>query len=81
MSREIIKKECEMKQIDKRMKCPFYKSTYRNFIYCEGIAEELSGTAAMFDNSHQKNEYIKNFCGCHCWKGCSIAQAIMEKYD
>lgn len=41
----------------------------------------MLSTAASFKNKRDRDEYIKDFCGSHCWQGCAIAQANLQKYD
>ncbi len=70
-----------MERIELRFKCPFFISLYRNNIYCEPIGEDMLSTAASFKNKRDRDEYIKDFCGSHCWQGCAIARANLQKYD
>lgn len=70
-----------MPRIDMDIKCPFYKRVYRSFIYCDPIGEEMHHTAACFRNTAERNNYINDFCATHCWQGCAVAQACMERYD
>ena len=70
-----------MERIDKRFKCPFFKTIYRNNIYCAPIGEDMDSTAASFGSKKDRDNYINNFCGTHCWTGCAIAQDCIKKFD
>lgn len=70
-----------MERIEKTIKCPFFRGVYRKFIYCDPTGEGMAGTAASFETMAQRNEYISNFCGTHCWKGCVTAQLCLQKFE
>lgn len=68
-------------RIDTRIICPFYVTTYRHLIFCAPVAENGDKTANILKNSEYRNMYIDDFCASHCWKGCRIAQTLLQKYE
>lgn len=58
--------------------CPYYESCEKNKIKCAKVIPESRITTIEFTSKSKRIEYQENFCFCHCWRGCVIAQ-ISEK--
>ncbi len=62
--------------------CPYFnKEEIKrgcSMLTCKPFAEGLLSTNLYFKNKEEKQAYMRSFCCCHCWKGCSLAIAIYE---
>jgi hypothetical protein len=71
-----------MDKIVANVKCPYFlgdniKSLRIN---CESCNEESVMSTLTFKTNKKRDEYIRDFCACGCWKGCVVARMIEEKY-
>ena len=59
--------------------CPYYHKTIGNNIFCEcfsGDDKFITDECRIkqsFRNKEQRNDFIKKYCGCFDYTGCSIA--------
>ena len=61
------------------IKCPFYLTEKKNYIYCEGF---LKGTSMItaFSDAAAKREHIRGFCFLADGGSCPMAVNLYEKY-
>lgn len=69
-----------MQRICSKIKCPYFRNIARTRIICEGITERVEFTPMPFKDRKDMTEYIDDFCGSECWRGCPLAEMIEKKY-
>ena len=58
-------------------KCPFYKGEQGIYIFCEGIAPDVSLRLAFGNGAKAYREA----CCCKDWRSCIVAQMLERKYE
>lgn len=69
-----------MNGIDKVVKCPYYRSSNKLRVKCEGMVEESCACTMNFRTPEERKNYMRDFCCCRAWQGCALARVIGEKY-
>ena len=67
-----------MQRIDMKIICPYFKTTARHNICCDGIDGRIEASISRFKSLADRNEFIRDFCASGCWEGCPVAAAIEE---
>lgn len=60
-------------------KCPFFKSSGKRKITCEGITDDCV-TCLTFVSQHKRNLHREVFCDAR-YKNCEIFKMLLEKYE
>lgn len=60
-------------------KCPFFISSGRKNIRCEGITDDCS-TTLMFISEEARNIFRRTYCNTS-YENCALFKMIMGKYD
>lgn len=63
---------------DVEAKCPFFKSSGKRKISCEGITDECT-TCLIFISERKRNLHRNIFCDAK-YKNCEIYKMLEEKY-
>ena len=64
---------------DVEAKCPFFKSSGKRKISCEGITEDCT-TNLTFISEQKRNLHRNVFCDAR-YKYCEIFKMLLEKYE
>ena len=59
-------------------KCPYFKSSGKKNIVCEGITEG-STIILSFDTKEERNEHRRIFCD-NKYRNCELCRTLNEKY-
>ena len=60
-------------------KCPFFQSSGRTYIVCEGIINDCF-TKLMFETEGQRNRYRIIFCDTQ-YEKCELFKTLEKKYE
>ena len=60
-------------------KCPFFISSGRKNIQCEGMTDNCSITL-MFVSEEARNIFRRAYCNT-CYKNCTVYNMVMAKYE
>lgn len=84
------------RNVDVRAICPFFEEEpscghsikqhkaheriAKRRIRCEGLSP--GGKILLeFSSEREKREHCENFCYSKCWRGCPLAQVLMDNYE
>lgn len=60
-------------------KCPFFRSSGKRKINCEGITDDCT-TSILFKNQEKRDLHRRIFCDCK-FKYCEVFRMLNQKYE